>query len=565
MKTRKQVWQASLGIRIILVLTLGIAYVSSTLAPGFLFGDGAYWSGVASDRASNLVGYLYYLEAPWQWPPFRLDQLSLPEGTSVIYSDSIPLVSLLAKAANSIYPNDFIFFGFWIGACYLLNGIAFLLVLDRLGVRDPLISLLGALLAMLTPVLLQRWYHAGLNAHFLILLSLALYFAIATSDSSRRILTLQVALVVIALLIHPYIMAIVFSILFATVLKAAWIGKLSWQSGALWVLIGGMGVVIIALATGFIEPGMSPEAAGFRHFSTNLLSFIQSLQSGLRPSAWELAERAALEQNTWVFFGQSYPDATGGQYEGAGYLGAGVMMLAVVIMLLLRRNALRQVARQWPLVMVTLALLLFALSSLIYAGSRLLVQFELPAWTRPLTDSFRASGRFSWLFVYVLLVFVVVNTARRFQANTAAAMLMVAVTLQWIDTAALRQVIWLSSNLPEHAGLDASFWEETLEEAEMLYLAPSYACGDSGLRSPKIQLHVLAARLGPIPTNSAYVARDKKDCEAEIKHLQQFGLEPGAVYAFFDDFRARPALVEFVEAQDANCQPFRRGVMCRHD
>jgi hypothetical protein len=481
-----------------------------------------------------------------------------------VYTDSIPLVALLAKTIDIVFPHGFNYFGLWIGLCHLLNGVAFMVLLDRLGVRSLVPTLLGSFLAILAPVLLYRWYHAALNAHFLILLSLALYVDSCASARTRRALVLHVTLVLCALLIHPYIMAMTFAVLAASLIQAGRLGSLSWVSALVWLLGSFAAVLLIALLMGVVEMGGgSTGASGFGTYSTNLLSPLISSQSGFGWYGWELVERAVLAQSGWAFFAETGPDATGGQYEGVAYLGAGVLFLTVVALSFLRGGILRRVRRHWPLALVAAMLLLFALSNRIFAGSHLVMVADLPEWTRALTSTFRSSGRFSWVFVYLLLAFVVVQAVRQFGARTGATLLAIALALQWFDTAPLRSVIWFSSSIPEYAGLDLSRWQTDLDSAERLFVIPSIRCGDPDTKNPKLELQLLAARKGPIPTNSAGVARSSKDCSAETERLLERGLESETLYALFEDYKRHPRLLEFVAAQGSDCAQFRRGVVCR--
>jgi len=555
---------SSLGNRIGIVLIIGIVYVISLLTPGFLSGNGPYWTSIVSDRASHLIGYLYYLDADWQWPLLSIRTLSFPEGVCITFTDSIPLLAMIAKVIKIIIPHKFNFFGLWLGACYLLNGLAFLLLLDRIGIKRYIPSLVGAFLSMLTPVLLHRWYHASLNAHFLLIFSMLCYVDGYLSISQRRSLLMQLGLLICALLIHPYFVAMLFGVFLASVVQGVYRQRLSILAGIGWIGLSIFIFIVLILGLGIVtsESGSMDSGRGFSHFSINLLGPIFAIHSGLRPSGWELVRDIWELKNAWAFFGKGAPDATGGQYfEGFSYLGGGVLFLLFLSIVFLRLKVLKQIYRHWPLVLILLGMGLFALSNRIYFGENSLIHIPLPRIINGLANTFRASGRFFWPLSYALLTFGVVAVTQRFKHRTAAVLLLLALGLQWIDTIPVRKAIGFASTHPESAGLDINRWRVILDNADRLLIIPSIQCGDPELQNPKLELQLLAAHLGPIPTNSALTARSAKNCSAEAQLLLANEFDSNAVYVFFNDYKQSPELVKFIAAQGTkHMKPFSRGV-----
>ncbi len=558
--------EISLRSSLLLSAGIGIIFVFSVFSPEFMLGDNLYWETVSSDRASHLTGYLYFLNDEWRWPLFHIPALSIPEGASLIFADSIPLVSLFLKLINKfLFSHAFNFFGLWISLCYILNGIAMVLVLYTLNIRGAAPVVFATILALLTPVLLHRWNHAALHGHFLIILGLYCYTAIKVSEHPKKLVFYNVLLIIVSLLTHVYIMAMVFAIFIATLTRAAFCLQAltrKWVIAALTLTLILLFCLILLL--GYIEPGKGIAASyGYGYYSMNLYSPFSSTGSGFTSSGWELLEQTFQKKYTWPFFlyGSS-PDATGGQYsEGYAYLGAGIIFLLLMISPQIIINAKNIFKHHWPILLVLLLTTLYALSNYVYAGTTLVYQVSLPVFLENIFNQFRASGRFFWITIYALSIFLITYAFRYYGAKKSLALLVIVVILQAIDTAPIRQILTLSSKSPSFFRLDKVQWKKYLYGKESMYIIPSYSCGDEKLKNIKIQLQLIAARAGTIPVNSAYLARSFKQCDLE-KELLLSHKENHRVFVFFEDGLEKPFVKNFVKRHQDSCSKFNVGVIC---
>src|SRR5690554_985993 len=78
-----------------LALLLAAGMVLYLYPSGFLAGQGAYF--VTGDAASHISGWLFFREDQWRFPLLHSVRLNAPEGVSIAFTDSIPLVALLQK------------------------------------------------------------------------------------------------------------------------------------------------------------------------------------------------------------------------------------------------------------------------------------------------------------------------------------------------------------------------------------------------------------------------------------------------------------------------------------
>jgi hypothetical protein len=542
----------------VLALLLGAGYALTFLDFDFIAGRGPYWSQAYGDRITNLIGVVYFIRDEWRFPLFYVPQLAFPEGANIVYTDSLPLLALALKLAYKVSGEWFNYFGLWLFLCFPL-----LAVFTALAVREALPQrvlppLAAAVIAVCSPALLTRFGHSALMGHFLIAWSLWLYLRLHRVPDNWNAVAQLCFVSSVAVLLQAYFVLMVVPVGLAAFAQAAVERRLSLARAA----AGGAAVISAVLAAAFVAgiigPGSGQASAwGFGYFSMNLLSpFIPP-----REHVPEFVARAI----KWDGNGYSV-DATGGQYEGYNYLGAGVLLLGAVHVATSGRLLATELKRHAFLVAVLLGFMLLAISSHIFMGERLIAEFRMPALVGELTDRFRTSGRMFWPIYYVLAVGLVVLTARRFSPLLAGGLLVIAVALQVADTQLLRRNIAIAASRGFDRSLPSDAWRAVLRSHQSFYQYPSFQCGGWAGQWPEnnsnLELLWLVAELGT-RTNSAYLARLSRDCEAELRQALKFDIEAGGLYVFAGRFPI--ARLEGRPNFAAWCREFEHGIVCSRD
>ena len=393
-----------------------IALIALFPVPGVL-GTGAIWAAPFGDVAQSLTGHLAYQQDPWRWPLLTTGMMMWPHGASIAMSDSNPFFSLIAKAATrtlGLAPINLL--GAWLALCIMLQPVAAVFALRGITRGRPEAALAIAALSMLSLAWLARLGHINLMGHFVILAALGLALRML-QDGVRRGWAKSASLLTAAMLFHPNLFLMCVAVLAAVPAEASLLRRASinrhWTGFLLSCVIP---FALFRLLSG--EFGNA--ASGFGYYSMNLLSPVWPQVSGL--------------------FGPGLPtlDATGGQYEGFNYLGAGVLFLIVAAGVSLA--ATRRLPRLHPGLLLALAgLTAVALSTRVFAAHTLLLDLGGKHWEF-LFAPMRASGRFFWPVGYALLVGAVVATGR-LPRKAAAAVLAAAVLLQAADARPLLQQI----------------------------------------------------------------------------------------------------------------------------
>lgn len=485
------------------------------------------------DFAASYVGWAFYRDAPWGLPLGDNPAYPWPVGSAVAYSDSIPLLAALLKPASPILPASFQYLGIWLALAFALQGYAGARLV-ALFTRDRTQEAAGGALLAISPVLLHRLFsgHASLCGHFLVLA--AMWIVLAPVDDgrvARRRLAGMGAILLLAAGIHPYLLIIGFAHAAALLARLAWLdralrpGELAaWALADACVAVGGLALF------GFVGSGASTPAQGFGYFSADPLTL-------LNPMGWSRVL-------------PSLPVGPG-QYEGFGFLGAGVIVLALAGLALLVRHRRLPAGGAWRRAAFALApaalLGVLALSDVVQSGARELLRVPAYDLVPAVGANLRSSGRFVWPLHYLATLAAVgaVVTALRARPRLATGVLLGALALQAAD---VRPAVARSFDESGDRPADPAPWAAAASSGyRHLSLIPPQlmdgagpvapeACGDRPLWAPDhwAWIGALAARSG-LTTNSGYLARVdvagfERSCLQESGAILAGRLEPSTIY-----------------------------------
>ncbi len=119
------------------------------------------------DWAMNAVGWLFFRNAPWEFPLGSLPNHFHPYGTSVALTDSIPWAAVLLKPLSGLLPVDFQYIGPRMGLSFALMGYFGARLVETVSPR-AVHQVLGGVLLALAPVMGARFVHPALCTHWLL-------------------------------------------------------------------------------------------------------------------------------------------------------------------------------------------------------------------------------------------------------------------------------------------------------------------------------------------------------------------------------------------------------------
>lgn len=392
------------------IVLLGLLVFAAWMHPAVLWPGNVGWLLTGDDRGQSALGLLAWLNAGG--PGLHEPLLSAPEGMTLLFTDSVPLLGmLLAPFAPWLGAVQVV--GLWYLLCCLLQaGLAALLL--RHHSSDPLAAWLGTALLVLFPALLNRYGHASLCAQWLILWALWVFV------SPRRAANpfWWAAVLGVAAGVHSYLLLMVAAFWGSAVLHQLWQGEHRTRVVAGTALALVPAVVLMALNGAFGGPYASTGTYG---------QFPAALDAWWNP--------ANPGYTALPISSPALPQGRG--FEGFNYLGAGLiaLMLAMVVRLAGggldpdTRRLLRRLA--WLLPAFAVLALLAVGPAPVWRGVPLLA-LALPQGLIDALDPVRASGRLLWPVTYTL-AFAALACAMRM--SRATLILAAALALQLVDLA----------------------------------------------------------------------------------------------------------------------------------
>ena len=396
-----------------------------------------------NDRAMHSLGWWFFREAPWGWPPGASPNYGLELANSVALVDALPLFAFPFKLLGPWLPEYFQYWGWWHLTCFVLQAVFAVLIAHELRL-SRVIGLAAALLCVISPAFLARLdVHMALSGHWVLLAAIWLYVRRAPPPLWAWPLLLGTVSA-----IHGYLLVMVFAIYVAAIAQRLWLKserplRLGIEGAAVAALI------VAVLWVGGIFMVSSVQSHGFGRWRMNLLG-------PFNPDFWSLTlPKVRTNINEW---------------EGANYLGIGVFALLAIGLVAGGWRELRRLVgpRFLPLVVMAVGMGVFALSHKIAFGSIELFTIPLPAWLERFLTIFRSSGRMFWPLGYLLIFFALVLMARRFSPNWAMALCVLLAMGQLLD----EQRGWRGAYIgPERTG---AYWRTPLESPIWAALAPHY-------------------------------------------------------------------------------------------
>jgi len=521
--------------------SIGLAAFFVTFPFERVFGTADGFAG-QPDQQQHLTALRYFAWDQWRWPLFLAQPLAAPEGTVIVFMDGLPLYALLIRALRGlVFDLESNLLGLWLGFCYALQGLAPVAALWLAGLRRPGLLLAGALLATALPAFLTRFEHAPLCAQGVVILALGLYFRSANLRRCRQVLPWAVGFCWLLTWVNGYLLVMVAAVTGALLLQGLASRQIGWvRAGAALALLLA-GCALLMWVGGYFADYLP--AQGFGRYSMNLLSPLVPQESGLFPDWPRL-------------------DATGGQGEGFNYLGAGLLLLLLLLPLLGWGDWRARLARHWPLLLALLALTLLALSNRIFAGEALLLDLG----TAPeILGQLRSSGRLFWVVAYALLLGGLLLLGRR-RGWLVPAVALAAVALQLIDSQSYRGKVHAMIADPVPFALPAAPWRAAMARHELVRVLPPFQCGLPNEDRALVNLVAYHASSLQVPVTTAYTARPRPiNCAAESARVFFADPPPGELLVVIGTRARLPALaLTGIGALEParRCRRFPGGVAC---
>lgn len=447
-----------------------------------------WYVNLLNDSGQHIIGWLAYIKSQYFFPVGLTDYLLYPDKVSIVYLDSMPLLSFLLKPIALIF-GAFQYFGLYGLLNFILQGIFAAFIIGR-WTNNKIITAIFTVMIVLNPVLVMRVYaHHSLSSQWLILISIAyILYNYDTPLNIKKDMIFWSMLFFIIPGIHFYFFQMIYGLAFMYSLYKYYKNKkvLVFQL----ILYPTIAVFTLFLYGGFYNVA-SYKGNYLGKFGANLNTFINPAHIGQILPGMKIVS---------------------GQYEGIGYLGFGFILMAfiaagIIIYKKIKKQNILADKKKFYFILVTFIIYLFVSTggSGYFNGYRLFY-IDLNS----VLSTFRASGRFIWVCVYIIdfaLIYVIIKNTSNKNIKYIIPLLLIILCVQIADIYNFLQRKSLEIN--------NSFKNESImifNENECKYLKENYEYvhmnivnhGDYNIMYPYIYNFIQCG----LPVNNFYLARN---------------------------------------------------------
>ncbi len=374
------------------------------------------------DLSQHYVGSVLYRFSGWHLPIGLCDKSFYPYLASVIYTDSIPLVSLIVKILSPLLPETFQFFGIYGLICFMLQGgvarILLMRILEKGWMRN--ISLVPFLFC--APLWQRMYYHTALASHFLILLAIGMFMYRDRIRTLRKRVLLWCLLGMLCISIHFTIYGMV-SVMLAGFALWEYLDSKKIQVPLIYLASYIFSTACVFYIFGGFYGNVSGTSDGLGSYSANLNSLFNPIDYSVFIKELPLIEN---------------------QYEGLSYIGIAALIFFpfALFNIIRRRRYLWAICRNGIIACgVTSGLLWFiALSPKVTLGDWEIINVKYPQFILDAWGIFRASGRFLWPVMYAVIL-LCIYFARYETKKFFSAFLIIVMILQICEFSEKRESI----------------------------------------------------------------------------------------------------------------------------
>lgn len=342
--------------------------------------------------ATQQIGWYFFKNDYWRFPLGLNPNYGNDLGNTIVYSDSIPIFAILFKfLLKTLQINisiNFQYFSIWYYLCFYLQ-LYFSYKIFNYLTKNTLISFMGALLILFSPVYLFRINHHGsLVGHWILLA--CIYLLIIDHKLLKKISWFF--LIIISSLIHLYFTFIIIIFYFIFLLNKFYLSKKIIFEDLLFTLITILFLYATMYTAGYFEIRyFDGIASGYGEYKLNLLS----------------AFDPGNNFNTWSLILPDIKLTTLEQAEGFNYFGLGslIIILLSTIIYILSKSKFTYFKKNFIFIFSSIFFTIIALTNKISFGNIEIFNIELNNYILAGLSIFRASGRFFWPVYYLILIF----------------------------------------------------------------------------------------------------------------------------------------------------------------
>ena len=377
------------------------------------------------DMLAHQVAWKFFYNDVWHFPLGKNPNYGIDIGSSIVFTEAVPLLSIIIKVFKNFLPDNFQFFSFWIFLCFFFQLLFSYLIIFHY-TQNKKYSTISSFIFLLSPVLLYRIpIHIALVGQWIILVS----FFVETIKKEKIRFYYWISILAISSLIHFYF-TLMLSLIYIIFVFDKFLTNKKFLKSFKEIFIPFSFLLFVMYLSGYFEIPLTDSLGyGYGYYKANVLSFFNPATT--------------MGSNfSWSNFLPDIP-TSGGEYEGFSYLGlGGIILLILLFFFFVKREPLLNFKRNRPYYLLVVIFFIIAISNTINFGNFVLLDISLPNFLYAPLSILRVSGRFVWPIYYLIFIAGLVLIYKKIEIKKNA--ILILITILFI------QIIDISSGLKNY-------------------------------------------------------------------------------------------------------------------
>ena len=371
----------------------------------------------AGDGIAEISWEFFRRQPVFQFPLGLNPNYGLEISSTMAFDGQIPIMSLFFHPFSHLLSDRFQYYGIFLLITFVLNYYFASKIFQLLKMNNIQI-ILNSVILSLSPIILNRLIE---NTHYALTSAWIIFWAIYLCVENKNNLYQWIVLFNLIVLIHFYYMLFVYTLFFINLIVQLMRKKIKLITALIQNIIIFASVVSNMYIIGYFYGGVSSEDIGYGLFRSTLLSLLD-------PSGWSIII-------------PDFPELDG-TYEGFSYLGSATLLLLIIYLLTFKRkeNKLNQVKiNSLPIWISSVILFMYSLSNKVAIGKIELFEFPIPSFFETFANTFRSTGRYTWLLVFFIFIWITIQLFTRLNPKSYTLILVFVLIFSFLDSS--RQLV----------------------------------------------------------------------------------------------------------------------------
>ena len=400
---------------------------------------------------------VFFKNDVWRFPLGSNPNYGIELGSSIVFSDSIPILALIFKFFRFFLPENFQYISIWYFICFYFQLYFSYKILEKF-TKSTLYSFIGSIFFLVTPILIWKLQVVpALTGQWILLFALYLGLTKKVEESKFS----WFFLIILSSLINFYFLVMIvgsYSILrlINFNLNKKYIFHLLKDFAIIFPTL-----ILIMYIVGYFEIRLVDTLSlGFGRDKLNLLSIFDSTNNINNISF------------SWIL-----PDillSVGEETEGFNFFGLGQIIIVFFAFLIFFRkkyavslHSIKINKEIKAFFIISIFFTLWALSNKISIGSYTILELPLNKYIYGILSTVRPTGRLFWIVNYFLLIWSLIIIFKCFDKKKSIIIISVLLLIQIVDTSAgLKDRMFFTYN--KNKLLEDNIWEELFSKYKII-------------------------------------------------------------------------------------------------